>query len=408
MLPSDLLMYRYASEEIIPKRLELKKAFLEQAAHLIELFAEALQNGLTRGELGEQLSVLEGDDTGYRIQRGLAHILLTDFSEFEVDSPLEPIALRERVFGVAAKGLLSTGRTPQTLEAIAQGLSSELNQEIQVEQLERGLYADLPENRRLSSFNAPTPEALLHRFNLAQVQGVFYRCYQLKLTVYRNSQAEYKNLFRYLKLFGLMHHIEGDAETGFSVTLDGAASLFRASTRYGLAMAKLLPALLNVSKWSLEALLRPKADYGEALELARFALDSDCGLVSHYKKGELYDSALEEAFADKWNKTQKDWALEREVDLLPLPGGGLMIPDFRLHHPDGRSFLLEIVGYWRTDYLKKKFFQIRNSGRADLVVAVSERLNLDKAGVRLEDLGDKVIWFKGALLPDQVLKVLEG
>jgi predicted nuclease of restriction endonuclease-like RecB superfamily len=32
-----------------------------------------------------------------------------------------------------------------------------------------------------------------------------------------------------------------------------------------------------------------------------------------------------------------------------------MIPDFRLVHPDGRNYLLEIIGYWRPEYLRKKF-----------------------------------------------------
>ncbi len=47
-----------------------------------------------------------------------------------------------------------------------------------------------------------------------------------------------------------MSYIEGDADTGFTITIDGPASLFKASTRYGLALAKLLPAMLHVSKWS--------------------------------------------------------------------------------------------------------------------------------------------------------------
>ena len=53
-----------------------------------------------------------------------------------------------------------------------------------------------------------------------------------------------------------MSYIEGDADTGFTITIDGPTSLFKPSTRYGLAIAKLLPALLHVSKWSLKAKLQ--------------------------------------------------------------------------------------------------------------------------------------------------------
>ncbi|MBD2024434.1 DUF790 family protein, partial [Leptolyngbya sp. FACHB-711] len=90
----------------------------------------------------------------------------------------------------------------------------------------------------------------------------------------------------------------------------------------------------------------------------------------------------------------------------PIPGS-VMIPDFRLVHPDGRSFLLEIVGYWRPEYLRKKFYQVRQSGRDDLILAISERLNLEKAGVKFTDTPAQLIWFKDKLLPKSVLSLLE-
>jgi predicted nuclease of restriction endonuclease-like RecB superfamily len=214
-------------------------------------------------------------------------------------------------------------------------------------------------------------------------------------------------LFRYIKLFGLMSYIEGDADHGFTLTLDGPASLFKPSTRYGLALAKLLPALLHVSKWHLAATLVPRllAPYGP--ETAAFSLAPDCGLVTHYPPGKPYDSILEQAFAARWETTQTAWRLEREVDLIPVPGS-VMVPDFRLVHPDGRTFLLEIVGYWRPEYLRKKFAQARRVRRDDLILAVSERLNLERAGVNVNDVPARLVWFKDRLLPKTVLEVLEA
>jgi uncharacterized protein len=84
----------------------------------------------------------------------------------------------------------------------------------------------------------------------------------------------------------------------------------------------------------------------------------------------------------------------------------VMIPDFRLVHPDGRSYLLEIVGYWRTEYLQKKFAQVRKSGRDDLILAVSERLNLEKAGVKVSETPAQIVWFKDQLLPKSILALL--
>ncbi|MBG1258133.1 DUF790 family protein [Nostoc commune] len=404
MLPTDLLMHRQNGEEIIPKRLKIDRGTSELAIELINYFQSAV--GKTQGVLERQLTDFEGDSTDYRVKRGLGYILKSSFCTFEVVSPLEPQMLRERVFSLAAKSVSSRESTQVTLSKVADELTQELEREVLLEQVRNGLYADLSENKILTVFDAPTAPDVLNRYNLSQVQGVFYKASQLVLNAHRNVPGEYKLLFRYLKLFQLMAYIEGDADHGFTITIDGPTSLFNSSTRYGLAIAKLIPALLHVTKWSLSSILQSRDAYTDTWKTGRFTLNSECGLVSHYPPGKPYDSMLEASFADKWDALKSGWALEREVDLIPIPGS-VMIPDFRLVHPDGRTFLLEIVGYWRPEYLQKKFSQVRRAGRDDLILAISERLNLEKAGVKLNDVPARIVWFKDKLLPKAVLAVMD-
>lgn len=397
-------MHRQNGEEIIPKRLKIDRQTSDLAIELINYFQSAV--GKTQGVLERQLTDFEGDSTDYRVKRGLAYILKSSFCTFEVVSPLEPQMLRERVFSLAAKSVSSRESTQVTLGKVADELTQELEREVLPEQVRNGLYADLSENKILTVFDAPTAPDLLNRYNLSQVQGVFYKASQLVLNAHRNVPGEYKLLFRYLKLFQLMAYIEGDADHGFTITIDGPTSLFNPSTRYGLAIAKLIPALLHVTKWSLSSILQTRDAYTNTWKTGRFTLNSECGLVSHYPPGKPYDSMLEASFADKWDALKSGWALEREVDLIPIPGS-VMIPDFRLVHPDGRTFLLEIVGYWRPEYLQKKFSQVRRAGRDDLILAISERLNLEKAGVKLNDVPARIVWFKDKLLPKAVLAVMD-
>jgi hypothetical protein len=406
MLPSELLIYRHRGEELEPKRLAIADKNLAIATDLITLFQSAVGN--PQGELETQLRELEGEETDFKVKRGLAHLLKSDaFSTVEIVSPLEPQLLRQRVFALSAQAAPLPQTATATLETVATQLTEELGQEVLPQQIHTGLYADLLENRILTRFDAPTPEALLHRYNLSQVQGVFYKASHLTITAHRNDPGEYKLLFRYLKLFGLMAYIEGDADHGFTITIDGPASLFNPSTRYGTDIAKLIPALLHVTKWSLNADLHLKDSYTNEVKTRRFSLNSDCGLVSHYPPGKPYDSIIEASFSDRWSSLKTEWRLEREVDLIPIPGS-VMIPDFRLVHPDGRTVLLEIIGYWRPEYLRKKFSQVRQSGRDDLLLAISERLNLEKAGVKLNDVPANIVWFKDKLSPKAVLAVLEN
>ncbi|MGQ4647741.1 DUF790 family protein [Lyngbya aestuarii] len=404
MLPTELLINRQNGEEIVPKRLSINPQSCAIATELISCFQEAV--GHTQGELDRQLLDLEGDSPDYRLKRGLAHILKNSFSTFEIISPLEPKELRKRVFTLAAQSVPSPGASQATLETLCIALGQELNHEVLPQQINTGLYADLQENRILTQFDDPAPEALLHRYNLSQVQGIFYRASDITINAHRNVPGQYKLLFRYLKLFQLMTYIEGDADHGFTIIIDGPTSLFKPSTRYGLAIAKLLPALLHVTKWSLNTTLQRRDPYSGTIKTGRFSLNDQCGLVSHYPPDKTYDSMLEMAFAKRWESQKTEWILEREVDLIPVPGS-VMIPDFRLVHPDGRNFLLEIVGYWRPEYLKKKFYQVHQSGCDNLILAISERLNLEKAGVKLQDIPVRVVWFKDKLSPKTVLEILD-
>ena len=96
MLPSELLIYRQNGETVVPKKLTLDSRSIGLASDRIECFQEYL--GKTQGELNEKLAKMEGDSPDYRVKRGLAHILRSSFSTFEIVSPLEPAELRKKVF----------------------------------------------------------------------------------------------------------------------------------------------------------------------------------------------------------------------------------------------------------------------------------------------------------------------
>ena len=221
MLPTELLIHRQNGEAIAPKRLTIDNNNIAIALDLIECFQEAVGN--TQGKLDQQLLDIEGERPDFRVIRGLAHLLKGDaFSNFEIVSPLEPQQLREKVYSLAAKSVPSLEASEKTLVSLANTLSQELEREVLPVHIRTGLYADLPDNRILTQFEAPVAEALLHRYNLSQVQGVFYRASNITLNAHRNVPGEYKLLFRYLKLFQLMAYIEGDADHGFTITVDGS------------------------------------------------------------------------------------------------------------------------------------------------------------------------------------------
>jgi predicted nuclease of restriction endonuclease-like RecB superfamily len=178
--------------------------------------------------------------------------------------------------------------------------------------------------------------------------------------------------------------------------------LFRLTDKYGLTMAGFLPALLLCSRWSMEAEVWSK----DRQRRWTVTMDSAEGrLRSHYTDPARYDSLLEQRFAERFEALDTPWQLERETEIVNLLDT-VMIPDFAFRHPDGRRAHLEIVGYWRRDYLTRKLDKLRRARRHDLIVAVSSHLQVDRE--TWAELAGPVVTFKGSLEPRDVLRQLDA
>jgi predicted nuclease of restriction endonuclease-like RecB superfamily len=387
MLKSEHLQYRLRGGQAYPRFAQPRQA-LPVAEQVLEVLKLHLHS--RRAEIDEALQALEGDSPQYPLWRGLAHLALAE-AEFKPVTTLDPVALRQQVFTRSAQRGYG--------EREAQGVLLELAQELEItpEELQEALYADLAENQRLTEVPPVSPQELLERYNLAQAQGLLYSAVRMVIHAYRNQVGEYKKLFRYLKFYRLMFAVEGDLDSGYRISVDGPASLFAQTRRYGIQMAALLPALLHVSKWEMTAdlLLEGKT--------VQYALDSQVQLRSHYPRPPEFDSMLESSFAQRFARLDTPWRLEREVEVVDLRGT-VFLPDFALRHPDGRLVHLEIVGFWHPEYLRRKLAKVRQARLDNLVLAVSQRLALGEE--QLLDLPARVIWFKGQLRPEQVLAVL--
>lgn len=404
MLTADLIRTWKQGPYIGPKYLNTEDSgYLELARRLIDLFIE--YKGHTRGELQEALRDLLADSPDYLIHRGLSKLLL-DRCEFQIrqKSGLNPKLLRAKLFHLAVENapvvLAPDLIHPVTKDDLLHAVALELN--TTPETVAAEMYADLPQNHLLSIFDAPTPEWLLNRYNVALAQGILYKCVRMRLIAYRNIPARYKQLFKFIKFYRLLHSITGDLDSGYEILLDGPVSLFRLSQKYGMQMALFLPALLLCTKWKMEAEIVAGED-----QKRYFVLSSDQQiLASHYKDAAQYDSLLEEKFAQRFEQLQSEWRIERETEIVNLKET-VFIPDFTFRHQhDGRVALLEIVGFWRSDYLERKIEKIRRANLTNLVIAVSSTLNVSESD--LQNLPGFWFFFKTAIDPKEVLKRIES
>ena len=439
MLTADLARSRTRDGSIQPLFIDPDdERYRETAAELIQIFEEYL--GEPKGELEETIDELTIADTDYKIVQGLAK-LLQDECEFETVAATDPQEIRQRLFEKANDSYPivrqpTLGEDTQRLEVYS-SVADQLS--ISLEACYRGMYADLEDNKQLVRFGNQVVEDhdlsddatsttrltgdseetyaedtitvgwLLTRYNLALAQAVLYDATRMRIRVWDH----FSTVFSYVKLFGLMHRIypidsdgnrvsDTDSGEGYEAVLDGPASLFSQSRKYGIRMANFLPALPLCDQWEMTAEIQQDDATNETV---CFELDNTVGLSSHYSAQDDFDSDLERTFAQKWKRSNTDWELVREDDVLDL-GAEVMIPDFALEHPDGRRAILEIVGFWTPEYLDEKLAKIREADLDHLLVAVSERLECSA-----DDFGeseDRVLWFKSGIHVYDVVELAEA
>jgi len=383
MLTADLIRprIRIQGNQITTQPLSpLDLSGLRTATELIQLFQAHLNH--PRRELDAALEEYEGDRLDYPILRGLAKVL-GDAATFTNEPPMDPSDLRAALFARSAErgpiidhpDLLH----PSIREIIIREVAESFG--LTPTEVERTLYADLPEEQLLVALGPNwTAQALIERYNLELARGLLYWASEMRLTV----QGGYKDLFKYLKLFKLMHTIHAQPKGGYAITVDGPLSPFvQATLRYGFQMAKFLPGLMLCPEWTMEADIhvpwrRMQGNTAKSASLF-YRLDSHSELRSHYTASGIFDSVLEEDFAAefeaKFGGTERKWVLAREDEIIPV-GDSVLIPDFSFTHiKDGRRALVELAGFWHPEYLRRKAWKLQQAGRKDVVLVAYQSVN---------------------------------
>ncbi len=373
--------------------------WLQTASELIALFQS--QIGRSRASWDKALEAYIGDRLDYVVIRGLAKVLADAATFTQPVTTLPPTVLRERLFAYGPVFEASDVFHAQTHQEIAEGVAAEL--ELSPQQIEEALFADRPAHFILTDAGpAWSCSHLLARYNLELARGVLYWASQLHIDITGN----YKDLWKYLKLFKLMFWARPERE-GYHLELDGPISPFvHATTRYGRAFAAFMPALLLCDRWRLTAQVYPPTSFTPLT----YRLDDTSSLRSHFKRSGLFDSRLEADFAAefeaKFGDSRGHWLLNRESEVLLL-GDTVMIPDFVLTDKDdeARKILIELVGFWHPDYLKRKVEKVRAARCSHLLLLVYEGLNLSADA--FQETASEVLFFQRKPVLKEVMETAE-
>jgi predicted nuclease of restriction endonuclease-like RecB superfamily len=178
----------------------------------------------------------------------------------------------------------------------------------------------------------------------------------------------------------------GDSQ--FQFILGGPSSALRATRRYGVAMAKMIPMLLSCKDWRLSAIIDTRS--GRPMQMQ---LSSEEGLTSPVLPPEEFDSEVEAELMAKWQVDPvSGWTMHREAEPL-VKNQKVYLPDFLLEHQSGKKLHIEVLGFWTPEYIdaKLKTLELFEDEPILLIAAESNAQKLQELPLQVSK---NIIWYK--------------
>jgi predicted nuclease of restriction endonuclease-like RecB superfamily len=396
MLTSDLSINYKRGGKIFPYLIKTDDAgYLRDAENLIEIFEDSISR--KRGEIESELEEFVGTGTNYKILRGFIK-LLNDRSKFDTSSVAEPFEIRQKIFLEAGKShpiFLDSKKRIEIFQVVAEEFETDSAT------ISRQIFSDLSDNQKLIEFETISPKDLLERYNLAQAQAILYRCLEMKIRVLPSDNQNYRAIFGWIKHFGLIHSVIGNAVNGYEITLTGAASLFHRSQKYGIQMSVFLPALLLCKDWKFSAEISEKKGKNVFYELSSEQND----LTSCYFDEPEYVNSDIEKLKKSFEKSNSEWSLQENKEVLDL-GKTAFVPDFVLISPENKKVYLDVLGFWTPKTLLKRLEEYKSANFKNFIFAAGK----DLRGTREEPLWESpnVLFYKTSISVSELEEIAKN
>lgn len=395
MLTSGLSIVRYESGRAIPDRLTriTHRHYLDYAARMLAAYRAGV--GSARRELHKAVAaILASEPDCDRRRIGSFCKLLDEAGEFDRDRKGEAAALRLRVFSLAATMHPLVTEPDKIFERSEAETKARVAAEIGRPwmEIEAALYRDVIERQPLLKFDGiETPEALLSRYNLAQLQACLYKAQRVTVLASTDLAA----IVRHAKLARLLVETHRASDGRYRIDLSGPASVLHETRRYGIHLARFVGSLVACRGWEMRsAVATPWRTTAEV------RATSEDGYRSHVAPPAEFDSGVEAKLAASWGESRDGWTLSRDAGILQA-GQTTFVPDFLLRHDDGREAFLEVVGFWTPQYLEAKRKTVATFAGRRIVLAVPRRTAKDSAG------GPGVVIYRTGIKPDAVVRAVE-
>ena len=288
-----------------------------------------------------------------RALRGLAALVPSAWNP-GVLSAARPSEIRQILFETAATGVSRRDAILRTASVLKIDPSTVIP----------GAFADRTGVRRLTAPDWPvTPASMARHYNLALARALLLKTTELVVRVGEPSPA----LVQAAKDQRLICTWGAD-DQGTRMVVSGPAALFHHTSRYGHALLRFFPAVVESGRWSIEA----QCKLGELAARVTMSHQDPIGALACPSPKPR--STPERAVLRAFRGMPAGWAASRETEALRA-GSDIFFPDLRMVR--GNDVVrLEWTGFYTPAFLEDRIGRMRKAGLSAYLLCVDESLGV--------------------------------
>ena len=346
MLRKEHLLCRITSGRVRPQLCDPEsEALTESASGLLAVYQGALESAVSRNELEELTALFASGRDHVKLIAGWSK-LLADRCTFTVPAELDFCDMRRKCFAASAE-LLRSGKIPGPFTG------------------EVDLYGDLPGLERLTSMKTVSVRELIELGNLAQCQALLLYASEIKLILNDPDSSTLRRVMKAVKFFRLLASFSKKGRREIRMMISGPASLFGPSGRYALSLASLLPVIVGVKEWKLEAEL----DFRE--RKVKLKLDSTMGLRSRVRSFSSFVPEEVRMFHRLFAEKAGDWQIVGDTPFIDGGENRIVFPDLSFRSADGRFLVhLELFHRWHSGQLEQRIGLLKKRPELPLIIGI--------------------------------------
>lgn len=319
----------------------------------------------------DELRIIVGDD---KLYEGLRKVMSYYYApkETKLKPIVNPKNFRLKVFLFVNEKF--GGYVPSKIREKA---INELERILNIKRLDNILWINDLSEKPLIRIRKPSVKDVAKTYNFETLDTICVNSSKLILKVDSEAPLQTsiaKFIGKYSKIYGLIYTVKVRNRI-LEAEIEGPRSLFGRPTKYGsrlsMFLTKILSYLMKSEKWTIYS----RTHFTRTILTMKLLSNSympELTIPMNVRIQKAFDSSIEERIY----RTLKSIGFNvlREPEPIALENL-LYIPDFKIEY-QGKSFYIEVAGYWRKEYAEKKAYKLSEISKfkTNLIVIADENL----------------------------------